>query len=155
MRTDDKHTLVDFAHAGLQQGIFGGFRHDDFVRFAVDHELPAAFMDVLAFGVFPDGQAPLFEQVDAGIDVAGDIGHEVFARDAHQVVTHVIDIILHRVGAVFQANVLIDGGKTHGDSAGTIDRGLIDQGDLEPVLHGPMRGFHSGAAGGHSAAQDE
>ena len=154
-RADDENALEDLAHAALQQGVLGGFRHDDLVGLAVDHELPAAFMNVLALLVFPDRQAPLLEQVHGGVHVAGDVGHQVFAGDAHQVVAHVVHVVLDGVVAVLQAHVLVDGRKAHGHGAGTVHGGLVHQRDLQAVLLGPVGRFDSRAAGGHAAAQNQ
>ena len=94
-RPDDEYALKDLADAALQQGVLGSFRHDHLVGFAVDHELPPALMNVGAFLIFPDGQAPLLKQVHGGIHVPGDVGHQIFTGDAHEIVAHVIHIVLY------------------------------------------------------------
>ena len=59
---DDEDALEDLLDA--RSGVLGRLRDDDLVRFAVDHQLPAAFMNVIAGFILPDRQAPFFEQVN-------------------------------------------------------------------------------------------
>ena len=151
-RPDDEYTLKDLAHAALQQGVLGGFRHDDLVRFAVDHELPPALMNVGAFLIFPDRQSPLLKQVHSGIHVPGDVGHQIFTGDAHEIVAHVIHIVLYGIGAVPQTHVLVNRGKPHRHGAGPVNRGFIDQRYLQAVLLGPEGSFDRRSASGHAAA---
>src|SRR3970282_1038875 len=89
------------------------------------------------------------------VDVAGDAGDEVVARDAHQVVADVRHVVVDRVLAVREAHVLVDGGEAHGDGAGPVHRRLVDHGDLEVVRLRPVCGLDCGAAGGHATAEDE
>ena len=111
--------------------------------------------NVRAVLVLPDRQAPLLEQVHGRIHVARDVGHQVLARDAHQVVAHVVDVVLDGVRAVPQAHVLVDGREAHGHGAGAVHGGLVHQGDLQAVLLGPVGRFYGRAAGGHAAAEDQ
>ena len=104
-RFGNENSLVDIIHA---DGVFSRFGHDDFIGFAVDHQLPAAFMNVVTFGVFPDGETPFFEKMYGRIDVPGDIGHEVLAGNPHQIVSYVIDIIFDRIFAAVYVNVLVN-----------------------------------------------
>ena len=112
----DEHPF-EVLPAGLGQRVLGGLGHDDLVRLAVDHQLPAALMHVLAVLVLPDGQAPLLEQVDRGVDVARDVGDEILARDAHQIVADVVDVVLYGIVAAVEVDVHVDGRQAHGDGA--------------------------------------
>jgi hypothetical protein len=150
----DEHALEVLA-AGFRQGVLRRLRHDDLVRLAVDHQLPAALVDVLAVLVLPDGQAPLLEQVDRRIHVAGDAGHAVLAGDAHEVVADVVKVVLQRVVAAVEVHVLVDGREAHCDRAGAVHGGLVDHGDLQAVFLRPIRCFDRRTAGGHAAAADQ
>ncbi|OQB07401.1 MAG: hypothetical protein BWY17_05295 [Deltaproteobacteria bacterium ADurb.Bin207] len=112
-------------------------------------------MDVLVVFIFPDRQAPLFEEMDGGVDVAGNGEDEVFARDAHEVLSDVADVILDRVVAGTNADVLVESGQTHRDGAGAVHGGFVDDGDFDVVLFCPVSGFDGSAAGAHAATDDE
>ena len=87
--------------------------------------------------------------------MTGNVGHQVFARDTHQIVADVVHIVLDGVGAVPQADVLVDGREALRYGAGTVYRGLVDQRDLQPVRLGPVSRFDGCSARGHSAAHDK
>ncbi len=154
-RPDDEHAFVDLADAGLQQRVLRRLGHDDLVGFAVDHQLPPAFVDEPARVVLPDGQAPLLEQVDRRVHVPGDVRDEILAGDPHEVVADVVHVVLDGVLAVPKADVLVDRGEPHRDGARAIDGGLVDERDLQPVLVRPVRGLHGGAARRHAAPEDQ
>ncbi len=103
---DDEHPLVDVFHA---QGILGRFRDDDLVGLAVDHELPPAFMHVLAVGALPDGESPFLEEMDGRIDVAGDVVDEVLTGDPHEVLPHIVHILFRCIVTLGNTHILVQG----------------------------------------------
>ncbi len=109
-------------------------------------------MNVGAFLIFPDRQAPLLKQVHGGIHVPGDVGHQIFTGDAHEIVAHVVHIVLYGVGAILQTHVLVNRGEPHRHGAGPVHRGFVHQRHLQAVLLGPIGRFHRRSAGGHAAA---
>ena len=143
-RIHDEHSLNDLAASGRDR-VLRCLGDDDLVGLAVDHELPPAFMDVLACLVFPDLESPLLEEVDCGIHVTGNVVHQVFPGDTHEVAADIADVILRRVLAVFDAYILVNGRKTHGHGPASVQSGLVDQCDLEAFLLGPIGRFCSGA----------
>jgi len=153
-RMGDEDALVDLA-VGFGDGVLGGLGDDALVGLAVDHELPATFVDVLAVGVGPDGEAPLLEEVDRGVHVPRDAGHEVLTGDAHEVVAHVVKVIVKGVVSAVEIDVLVDRREAHGDGAGAIHRGLVHDRDLEAMLLGPVCRFDRSAAGGHPATEEQ
>jgi hypothetical protein len=153
-RGDDEDALEDLALAG-REGVLRGLGDDDLVGLAVDHQLPATLVDVAAVGVLPDRQAPLLEQVDGAVDVTRDAGHEILAADTHQVVADVVHVVLHRVLAVLEAHVLVDGGETHRHRTRAVHGGLVDERDLDAVLLGPVGRLDGRTTGRHSASTDQ
>ena len=121
----------------------------------MDHDLPAALTLVAPVLVLEDGQAPLLEHVDGGVDVAGQVVDEVLPGQAHEVLAHVADELLGRVLAPLHAHVHVDGRQAHGHGAGALDGGLLDQADPEAPAPGPVGGLEGGAAAGHAPADDE
>ena len=83
-RIDNEDSLEDLAACGRDR-VLRCLGDDDLVGLAVDHELPPAFVDILALLVFPDLESPLFKEVDCRIHVAGNIVNQVFPGDAHEV----------------------------------------------------------------------
>ena len=153
-RVGDEDALEILA-TGLGQGVLGGFGNDDLVGLTVDHELPTSLVDVVPFLVLPDGETPLLEGVDRVVHVPGDGCHQVLTGDAHEVVAHVVAIVLQCVVAAVEVHVLVDGRKAHGHGAGTVHGSLVHQGDLEAMLLGPVRCFHGRAAAGHTASRNQ
>ena len=147
----------------------GGCRlgNDTLVGFAVDHDLPftgtyrgSAFtqsrcrlgtVEVFTIvALLPDRQAPLFEQLDRFVHVAATVIDQVLADNAHQVVTNHLDIVFDRIFA----DVGVNSRKALGNSAGTLDTGLVNQQNFH-VFRGPLLDLKSGTAGGHTTADNQ
>ena len=136
------------------EGFFGGFRDDGLVGLAVNHYLPATFTDVLFVVVVPEGQPPLLEHVDAAVHVAGDVVHQVFPGNAHHVIADVLDVIFGLVPSPATAHIHVNGRQAFTNSAAPVGGGLVDHDDAQ-VVAAPVAGFDSGAATGHTAADDQ
>ena len=81
--------------------------------------------------------------------------YEVFTGDAHEVVTDVTDVIFTCVGSAIDINILVDGGKTHRDGAGTIHGRFVHEGYFEAVLGRPISCFNSCSTAGHATAGEQ
>ena len=163
---DDEAALDDVV---IAYGQLGGFGDDALVGLTVDHDLPFTGTDrfgaglqgphfltliavqVLAvFGFLPDGQAPLFKQVNGIVDIAAQIEDQVFTDQTHQVVAHHAHIVF---GSIF-ANVGVDGGQTLSNGTGSFHGGLVAQQNALAVFH-PFFNFKCGTAGSHTTTDDE
>ena len=97
-RTNDEHAFVNLSYTCFAERVLGRFGDDHLIGLAVDHELPTAFMNVLAVLVLPDRQTPLLEEMDGGVHVTGDVGYQVLTGDAHEIVADVVNVVLQGVG---------------------------------------------------------
>ena len=101
-RFNDKDPLVIFSVlTQFSQGIFGGFSHNCFIGFTVDHDLPPSFVDVFTLIVLPDGQSPFFKKVNGRVNMPCYIGYQVIPCNPHQVVLHIFNIIFNSIGLLF------------------------------------------------------
>jgi len=87
--------------------------------------------------------------------VPGDVGHQVFARNAHQIVAYIVHIVFYGVRAVFQAHVLVDGREPHGHGAGPVHSSFVNEGNLQAMLLRPVGRLYRRSAGGHAAPQNK
>jgi hypothetical protein len=163
---DDEDSLQDVVFA---DGFLCGLGDDPLVGLAVDHDLPfsganrlgAAFqgahglaffaVEVFAlFGLLPDRQAPLFEQVNRIVDVAAQVEDQVFADDAHQVVADHADVV---VRGVF-ADVGVDGRQALCHGAAALHGGLVHQQGGHSIGQ-PLFDLKGRTAACHAAAHDQ
>ncbi len=152
---DENALIQPILEAGFVHGVLCGFGHEHFIGLTVDHDLPTAFMHVLAGVVFPNGEAPFLEKMDGRVNVTSDIVHQVFTGYAHEILTNVLHVVFQRIFAGCVADVLVDGGKTHCNSAGTVHSGFVNHGHAEAMLLRPICCFKGGATGRHTTTDDE
>jgi len=141
--------VVDLA-GGLRRGL----GDDRLVALAVDHDLPAAFPQVMAgLRILHDRQSPLLELVHRGIDMAGDVVDQVFAHQPHQVAARVAHVVLRLVLAPLHAHVAVDRRQAVGDGAAALDVRLLDHDDLQVAAPEPR--FVGRPAAAEAAADDQ
>ncbi len=120
----------------------------------MNHDLPSPFTQIApGVRVLHDGQAPLFELVHGGVNVAGHVEQQVFAHQPHQVDASVADMVLRIVFAPPGAHVAVDGVQALGDRAGAIDIGLLGNDDL--LLLAPEPGLPCGTGAAKACADDQ
>ena len=111
--------------------LLSGFGNDRLVRFTVDHDLPTALTQIGSlFLVAHNRQAPIFEIVDRGVDVAGHVKRQIFAYHTHQVDTRIMHVIFRVVLTKAGTHVAVDRVQTLGHGTGTVDVGLFGDHDL-------------------------
>ena len=139
-RINNKDPFIDFATC-ISNGVFSGLCNDDLIGLTIDHKLPAAFMNILAFFVCPDLEAPFFKKMYRGIYVTGNVVDQVFSGNPHQVLANVTDIVFYRIIAVSDAHVLVDGRKPHGHRTTSVHSSLVNHSNLKTILFGPVSGL--------------
>src|SRR5262245_19659563 len=78
---------------------------------------------------------------------------QIFARQPHHIVDHVLYKVLRRVPAVALAQVAINGGKSLASGPTALDDGLFDHHDSQILA--PVFGLERCATAGHATAYDE
>ncbi len=146
----DGDALVDVL---LSQGGAGRLGGDWLDGLAVNGNLPAANALVLTVFLLPDGQAPLFQQVDRVVNVAANIIDQVFAGQPHHIVDHVVDEVLGGVPAIALAHVAVDGREALAGCAAALDDRLFCQHDA--LVAGPVFRLEGCAAARHSSANNQ
>ncbi len=141
--------VVDFGGC-----LAGGLGDDRLVAFAVNHDLPFAFSLITTrLRIFHDWQAPLFEQVNRGIDMPGYVVAQILTHQTHEVVARVADMVLGLVLIPLHAHVAVNRIQALRNGATALDVRFFDNDDL--FVASPIPGFVSGATTGHTAADDE
>ena len=85
----------------LFQCIFCCFRYNTFIRFTMYHNLPASFINIVSFFIFPHWQSPLLKQVNRRINMTGNVGYQIIPGNPHQVGFYIVNIILNTIFSIF------------------------------------------------------
>src|SRR5262249_47085235 len=145
----DHDPVVDFG-----SGLARGLGDDRLVALAVDHDLPFAFALISpGFRVPHDGETPLLELVDRGVDVSSDIVAQILPDQTHEVVARVADMVFGPIFVPLHAHVTVDRIQALCDCAAALDVRFFHAYDLEVAA--PVPGFVSGPAPAHAAADDK
>ena len=120
VKTDGTCNAIFFRIIHQQMGYANAIKHligrflccigdNRLVRLTVNHNLPATFALVVAgLGVLHQRQAPLFELVNSGVNVARHVEQQIFTHHAHEVDSSVAHVIFRVILAEACTHVTVD-----------------------------------------------